>query len=74
MTDAAIPTRVALTIINVNLAAVTSETNCTDTPECVDQIIAYASIQTWIQLTLINVNLTLCACEACKRVHFITAC
>jgi hypothetical protein len=71
--DAAIPTWVALTVINVDLAAVTSETNCANTPECVDQIIANATIQAWIQLALINVNLTLCACEACNRVHFITA-
>jgi hypothetical protein len=66
VTYAAIATWVALTVVNVDLAAVTSETNCTDTPECVDQIIAYASIQAWTQLALIYVNLTLCACETCN--------
>lgn len=63
MTDATVTTRVALAVIDVNLAAVTSETNRAHTSKRVDQIVAYATIQTWIQLTLVNVNLTLCARE-----------
>jgi hypothetical protein len=66
MTDATITTRVALAVINVYLAAVTSETDCAHTSKRVDQIVAYAAIQTRIQLALINVNLTLCACETCN--------
>jgi hypothetical protein len=66
MTDATITTWVALTVIDVNLAAVTGETDCAHTSKCVDQIVAYATIKTWIQLTLINVNLTLCARETCN--------
>ena len=70
MTDATITTRVALAVIDVNLAAVTGETDSTHASKGVDQIIAYAAIQTWIQLTLVNVNLTLCAREPCnKSVH-----
>jgi len=67
MTDATITTRVALAVIDVNLAAVTSETDSAHASKGVDQIIAYAAIQTWIQLTLVNVNLTLCACEPCNK-------
>lgn len=67
MTDATITTWVALTVIDVNLAAVTSETNRAYTSKCVYQIIACAPVQTRIQLTLINVNLTLRACETCNK-------
>jgi len=74
MTDATVTTRVALAVIDVNLAAVTSETNRTHTSEGVDQVIAYAAIQTWIQLTLVNVNLTLCARETCNSAYLSTCC
>jgi len=71
MTDATITTRVALTVIDVNLAAVTGETDRAHTSKRVDQIVAYATIQTWIQLTLINVNLTLCARKTCNSTYIL---
>ena len=74
MTDATVTTRVALAVIDVNLAAVASETNRTHTSKRVDQIVAYATIQTWIQLTLVNVNLTLCARETCNSTYLSTRC
>jgi hypothetical protein len=74
MTDATISTRVALTVIDVNLAAVTGETNRARTAKCVDQIVAYTSIQTRIQLALVDVDLTLCAREACNRPSFCRTC
>ena len=74
MTDTTITTRVALAVIDVNLTAVTSETNRAYTSKRVDQIVAYTTIQAWIQLTLVNVNLTLCARETCNSAHFSTYC
>jgi hypothetical protein len=74
MTDATITTWVALTVIDVNLAAVTSETNRAHTPKRVDQIVAYTAIQTRIQLTFINVDLTLCARETCNSTSFSIPC
>lgn len=74
MTYATISAWVALTVINVDLTAVTSETDGTRTAECVDQIIAYTSIQTWIQLALVDVNLTLCTCEPCNRPNECQSC
>jgi len=74
MTDATVTTRVALAVIDVNLAAVTSKTNRTHTSKRVDQIVAYATIQTWIQLTLVNVNLTLRARETCNSAYLSTCC
>jgi hypothetical protein len=69
MTYATITTRVALAVIDVDLAAVTGETDGARTSKRVDQIVAYASIQTWIDVTLVYVNLTLCAGETCVTAH-----
>jgi hypothetical protein len=74
VTDATIATRVALTVIDVDLTAVPSETNGAGTAECVDQIIAYSAIQTRIQLALVDVDLTLRTCEACNRPSCCTSC
>jgi len=74
MTDATITTRIVLAVIDVNLATVTSETNCAYTSKRVDQIVAYAAIQTWIQLALVNVNLTLSAGETCNSTYLSTCC
>ena len=66
-TDAPVVTRVAFTVIDVDLTTITSETIATGALKCVNHVMADSSIETGVELALIYVYLALRTRETCKK-------